>query len=417
MRQNHSGSETDGSGDRRFAFTKRRLAALPVPQKRTYHYDAKTEGLCLCITPADCRTFYVYRWSNGRPVRIPLGRFPGMTVEQAKTAAKTLVAEIAQGHDPHVARQAARHEQTIEGLFAYWLGDAKSRGVKTWGEDEKRYLRYLKPWAKRKLSTIRKADVLGLFSQVTNEHGRYAANRLIALVKAMFHRAADMGFTGADPTAGVKKHREEKRDRFLHTEELLGFFKALFAEPNATLRDVLLICLLTGGRKGNVMAMAWNDIDFSTGLWRIPETKSGKPVVVPLVGPAVALLKSRRTAVGDSTWVFPSHGRSGHVTEIKSAWKRIVTVANLTDCRPHDLRRSLASHMAIGGTGLPIIGALLGHAMPSTTQIYARLSSDPVRTATETATSAMLTAGGVKMQDGDMIIDVPALSDDRHADG
>ena len=124
------------------------------------------------------------------------------------------------------------------------------------------------------------------------------------------------------------------------------------------------------------------------------ETKSGKPVVVPLVPAAVALLRHRREAANGSRWVFASNrSKTGHITEVKSAWKRVKTAAALVDCRPHDLRRSLASHMAISGTSLPTIGAMLGHSQPSTTAIYARLSTDPVRAAAENATALMLTAG------------------------
>jgi integrase len=331
-------------------------------------------------------------------------------VEAARDACRKLLGAHASGVDVQAARQAARHEQTVEGLFGYWLDDAKSRGVKTWGEEEKRYERYLKTWAKRKLSSLKKSDVQSLFARVTNENGRYAGNKLLGLVKAMFHKAPDMGYTGDNPTVGVKKHQEEKRDRFLHADELQGFFKALFSEPNETLRDVLLVALLTGARKGNVMAARWDEIDFTTGLWRIPTTKSGRPVVVPLVPIAVALLQHRREASNGSPWVFASNrGVSGHITEVKSAWKRIVTAAKLSNCRPHDLRRSLASHMAIAGTSLPTIGAMLGHSQPSTTAIYARLSNDPVRTAAESATASIMEAGGVKLLEGAlMIIDVNA---------
>ena len=222
-----------------------------------------------------------------------------------------------------------------------------------------------------------------------------------------------MGFTGPDPTAGVKKHREEKRDRFLHAGELQGFFAALFGEPNITLRDVLLVALLTGARKGNVMAMRWSDIDFAASLWRIPATKSGKPVVVPLVPPAVALLQARRAAGGMSSWVFPSNlAKSGHISDIKAAWKRVKTAASLLDCRPHDLRRSLASHMAIGGTSLPIVGAMLGHSQPSTTAIYARLSTDPIRAAAVSAATSMLAHAGASINgDGMTIIDIEASAD------
>ena len=216
-----------GQDDRKIAFTKRTMAALPTPKHgRAYYRDKRTQGLMLCVTATGNRTFYFRKRSGGDVSRIPLGRFPGMTVENARKAAQAYVGQIANGVTPAVARQAAKHEQTIDGLFTYWLDNAKSRGVKTSSADEARYDRFLKPWSKRKLSTIHKSDVQSLFARVTNENGRSAANRLLALVKAMFHKAPDMGFAGADPTAGVKKHREEKRDRFLHADELGAFFRA-----------------------------------------------------------------------------------------------------------------------------------------------------------------------------------------------
>ena len=55
--------------------------------------------------------------------------------------------------------------------------------------------------------------------------------------------------------------------------------------------------------------------------------------------------------------------------------------------------------MAITGAGLPVVGKMLGHTQPATTAIYARLSVDPVRQAAEKATTAMLQAGGVKLEE------------------
>ncbi|MEL6219764.1 MAG: tyrosine-type recombinase/integrase, partial [Pseudomonadota bacterium] len=55
--------------------------------------------------------------------------------------------------------------------------------------------------------------------------------------------------------------------------------------------------------------------------------------------------------------------------------------AGLEDVRIHDLRHSFASIGAAGGKSLPIIGALLGHTQPATTQRYAHLADDPLRAA------------------------------------
>jgi integrase len=93
--------------------------------------------------------------------------------------------------------------------------------------------------------------------------------------------------------------------------------------------------------------------------------------------------------------VFPGRGRSGHVMEPKSAWKRILKRAELADLRLHDLRRTLGSWQAATGASLPIIGKSLGHNSLQATKIYAQLDLDPVRAAVTQATDAMLLAGGV----------------------
>ncbi|MGW8256012.1 MAG: site-specific integrase, partial [Thermoguttaceae bacterium] len=250
------------------------------------------------------------------------------------------------------------------------------------------------------LSSVHKTDVQALHAKIGTQHGRYAANRLLALVRAMFNKAPDMGYSGGNPTTGIKKFPEEKRDRFLHGEELKRFFDALSKEPDPLFRDFFLVALLTGARRSNVQTMRWQDIDFATGLWRIPETKSGKPVVVPLVAPVVRILQNRLMENSGSDWAFPSYGKNGHIVEPKAAWKRIITRAGLTDVRPHDLRRSLGSWMAMAGTGLPVIGKMLGHTQPSTTAIYARLQTESVKEAAEKATAAILQAGGMKLLEG-----------------
>lgn len=380
----------------RFRFSKKRIEALPIPATgRAEYRDLMTPGLVLRVTANGAKSFSLFRRVNGHPTRLTLGTFPAVTVEQAQRRARELLGEITKGVDPRNARRAAREEPTLADLFAHWLETHAKQHKRTWMEDERQYNVFLKPWASRKLSSIRKADVQALHAKVGTKNGRYAANRLLALVRAMFNKTADIGYAGDNPTAGIKKFPEEKRDRFLHGDELRAFFAALADEPQGVLRDFFLVSLLTGARRSNIQAMRWEDIDFGTRLWRIPETKSGQPAVVPLVAPVVELLRSRATTRNDSPWVFPGRGATGHIVEPKTAWARIIKRAGLRDVRPHDLRRSLGSWMAIGGASLPVVGKMLGHSQPSTTAIYARLSVDPVREAAEKAAGAMLAAGGI----------------------
>jgi integrase len=377
-------------------FTQNRMATLPQPEAgRVYWYDAKTQGLCLCITAAGARTFYLYKkigGRKGRPVRVMLGKFPTLTVDAARKAAMEATQAFASGKDPQAEKLAKRHEQTLGGLWDWWLERAKAH-KKSWKGDEWLWSSYVKRWASRKLSAIRQADVAALHTTIGKDHGKYAANRTLALLRAMYNAARNIGWKGENPTKGVQRFKEQARDRFLTGNELPAFFQALNAEPNHTLRDFFFVALLTGARRSNVQTMQWIDLDLERGLWRIPDTKAGAPMIVPLVEPAVKLLRERNALTDGSPYVFPSHGRTGHVVEPKSAWKRILDRAGLSDIRVHDLRRTLGSWQALGGSSLQVIGKSLGHSQIATTMIYSRLTIDPVRESVDKATAAILAAG------------------------
>ena len=113
--------------------------------------------------------------------------------------------------------------------------------------------------------------------------------------------------------------------------------------------------------------------------------------MVPLTANAAVILKERyEQRVGD--WVFPGALRGEHLVEPKKQWRKLLTAAEITDLRLHDLRRTLGSYMAMGNHSLPIIAKALGHKTIAATQIYSRLMHDPVRAAMETAQADILKA-------------------------
>jgi integrase len=97
---------------------------------------------------------------------------------------------------------------------------------------------------------------------------------------------------------------------------------------------------------------------------------------------ALALLRQMRKADPDSSFLFPSHGKSGHRDNTKRAWASICRRARITGLRQHDLRHSFASLLVSAGHGLPVIAELLGHSSVNTTARYAHLVDDVARAAT-----------------------------------
>ena len=229
-------------------------------------------------------------------------------------------------------------------------------------------------------------------------------NNVRALVSSVFSRAIEWGYVTANPVLGIKTRAKVKCDRFLQSDELPRFFQSLAVEPNPTLRDYILLALLTGARRSNLLAMRWPDIRLDEAIWRIPMTKNGTPQNVTLSPEAVAILTERREASDNGAiFVFPGTGASGHIEEPKKAVIRVMARAGIPYGRKvengvtlHDLRRTLGSWQAKTGASLAIIGTSLHHLSTQATAIYARLDIDPVRAAVNTATAAMMEAAGLK---------------------
>ena len=380
--------------DNRLRFTTQRLEKLACPPDKdhAYFYDDEIRGLCLYVGDSGVKTFYLYRRVAGRPTRLRLGSWPHeLSIDDARKEARKASGDVAKGIDPHKVKLAARAEMTFGELMEKHLDHAKVHN-RSWKENEKQYKSYLSHWQNRRITGISRSDVQALHSHIGEKHGKYVANRTLALVHHAFAKtAANCGFTGSNPAHGIDKFREKSRERFLHPDEMPKFLKALEDEPEL-FRDFFLMALLTGARRANVQSMRWEDISFDRTLWRIPETKSGEPVTVPLVPEAMEILLRRRVN-SDSPFVFPSHGKSGHLAEPKKAWKRLLDRAGIADLRLHDLRRTFGSWQAAAGVSLTIIGKSMGHKNQSTTAVYARLSLEPVRAAVTAATSAMMAMG------------------------
>jgi integrase len=201
----------------------------------------------------------------------------------------------------------------------------------------------------------------------------------------MFALAIKWKMRRDNPCKGIEKNPEGKRKRYLSGDELVRLTTALIKHPDRQAANIVRLLLLTGARRGEVLAAKWDDIDLSTGTWTKPAsaTKQAADHVAPLSAPARQLLSEIAGKEPTPEYVFPGNGAGGHRTTIKRNWRHITKAAGITGLRIHDLRHSFASQLASGGASLPLIGALLGHSNPVTTHRYAHLYDDPQRAAVE----------------------------------
>ena len=224
----------------------------------------------------------------------------------------------------------------------------------------------------------------------------YAANRALAIVSKMMNMAERKKLRppNSNPVKNVTRFREQKRECFLSSDDLQQLGAALNnpvvrARHSIYALAAIALLLLTGMRRNEVLRLEWSEIDFERGLLLLADSKTGKKPVL-LTEPAVRLILGLPRS--DDRWVFPG-GKSGQpLQDIKKAWASVCKAAGLKRVRLHDLRHTYASVTAGNGASLPMIGRLLGHSQPSTTQRYVHLVADPLRAVAERTTSAIASA-------------------------
>jgi integrase len=383
-------------------FTKASIAAITPPDTgyQTYR-DAKDRYLQLRVTPTG-KSFYYIRKVNGKVRFVKLGKFPELTVPEARRQSAEKSGDVAGGRDPSAERRALRNTMTLAKLFDRYLEQHAKPHKRTWPEDKRIFDIYFNRLQNARITEVNTEDARALHNRVKGR-GPYQANRCLALLSKLYTYAKSDGLDIANPCQGVKRFPEHSRDRHLDGDELPRFLEALENESNVLMRDFFGLALWTAQRRDNVQAMAWNEIDLDRALWRIPahKAKADEDIPMPLSGPALEILKRRYAErVEGAEWVFPSRGKTGHLAESKKVWAALLKRAGITNLRLHDLRRTFGSWQAACGFSLQVIGKTLGHKNQSTTAIYARLNLDPVRNAVEATTDAMLATAEAAKQGG-----------------
>jgi len=402
----------------KISFTKKVLDKLPLPPvgKRVDYFDTTTNHLTLRVSHVGTKAFVLYRKIDGIAERLTLGRYPTMTIDQARRMVAQHNGSIAVGQNPAEEKRSMRQESTLGEVFARYMVEYAKPRKKSWEIDEQRYNVHLVHWQSKKLGVVKKQHVQKLLIHIAENQrfiegvdklgrrkvkkvgGKGASNQILRLLRKVFNQAIDWGWEGDNPCTRLKEYKSQSRDRFLEGDELPKFFEALGEEPNMIARDYILASLLTGARRTNVLEMRWDQINLERREWLIPETKNGESQRLPLISAMLTLLENRKVEANGSEWVFPGHGSTGHLTNPDKTWKRVLSRAGIDDVRGtwlHDLRRSMGSWQANTGASLSVIGKSLNHKNINTTAIYARLAIDPIRESMEKAADAMFEAGGI----------------------
>lgn len=348
-------------------------------------WDAEIRGFGVRCQRRD-RVYMVKYRSQARQRWYTIGKHGSpWTPELARREAKRILGLVAEGKDPADKKQKDRSAPTLSALADRFLEEhveAKSKD-RTYTEYKRLIERVVKPELGRlKTDEVRSSDIERLHLKFRATP--YQANRLVALLSKMFNWSGRRG--ERNPCVGVERFAEQKRRRYLSSTELacLGDVLSQMEEQRLTSPYVIAairLLVFTGARLTEILTLRWDHVDLERGVLNLTDSKTGAKTIY--LNAASRNLLTALARLEGNPYVIPGERAGRHLVNLEKPWRRVRALAQLPDVRLHDLRHSFASIGAGAGLGLPVIGALLGHAQAATTARYAHLASDPLQQAAD----------------------------------
>ncbi len=271
---------------------------------------------------------------------IELGQYAGKSFEEAEAAPRLTLGEVVPMFIDLYSRPRNRD----------WRGT-------------ERVLQKFSPMFSHPIDEIKRADIVRVLDTIIAGGAPTRANRALAAIKKLMNWCIDRAMIETSPVASLRPPTKEvARDRVLTDDEIIACWHAGASEgfPFAQFTQLLI---LTGQRRGEVAGMCWSELDLDKGIWTLPAKRAKNAIshIVPLPKLALSILISIPRFL-NSDLVFTTTGISP-ISGFGRLKKRLDVAVGLNaeDWRFHDLRRTMATNMAIMRVQPHIIEAVLNH--------------------------------------------------------
>ena len=291
------------------------------PRDKTYTLG-DGEGMYLEVMPNGTRFWRMaYRQPNGKKNRLTFGKYPEVSLAEARDKRLAARKLMAQGIDPGMARREEKHAKekaalnTFEAVARAWLArTAADRAASTQEKNTAWLERNIFPAiGALPISTIKPWDVLSALRVIEKRGAIESAHKIKQLCGQVFRFAVASGLADRDMTTDLRGALsavpEAHYAAITDPKEAAELLRAIDAYNGHAYAVVALkLAPLVFVRPGELRTAEWSEIDLDAAEWRIPgsKMKMGQDHIVPLARQAVALLKDLHAMTGHGKFVFPS---------------------------------------------------------------------------------------------------------------
>ncbi|WP_121634329.1 tyrosine-type recombinase/integrase [Tropicibacter alexandrii] len=333
----------------------------PDPSKRLDFRDELMPGLVLRISASGTKTFCLHKRINGKMRRLTIGRFPIISLADARKRVQQVLYEIETGRFEDRTGIEIDTKPTLGDVIPDYIEKHAKVHNRDWKRKEALLAKFTTLHSKR-IDEIKRADVVKA-CDVIHKSAPVSANRALAHLKHLMGWCVERGMIDASPIAGMKPlSKERSRERVL-TDEELGALWEVFGDEGYPFGDCMKFLMLSGQRRAEVAEMRWPEIDLEKRLWTLPSqrAKNGRQHTVPITDAMLDVLRRVPRFIG-SDYVFTTTGKSpmSGFGRLKDRLDKELPEGT----EPwiiHDLRRTMSTNMAMLGVPQPVTEALLNH--------------------------------------------------------
>lgn len=333
--------------------------------------DPELKGFGVTIAPAGSKTFFLNYTSPvvGKRRQINLGRYPAVSLKDARQEARNARASIALGNDPADKQNDGPAISLATGLDLY--ARARLDHQRTGHTTERDLRRDFAPLLARPAMTVTTQMVAAIIDTKA-QTAPTMANRLIGYAHPWFRWMITRGHIANNPVEGIEKpSKETARERSLTSDELTAVWKST-PGLGYPFGPFIKLLLLTGIRRNELAGMRRDEIDLDMKLWSIPasRSKTGTAINIPLSDAALDVLNDIPDASGP--FVFSTTGKSP-VSGFSRMKRKLDKLSGVADWRLHDFRRTMVSAMVDFGIDATTADRCLNHTGAATMSTVQRV--------------------------------------------
>ena len=319
------------------------------------------KGLYLYINTSGGKLWRFDFSYNGKRKTLSIGKYPTVSLVEARQAAGNARRLLVSGQDPSEAKQQEKRERqaaalnTFEAIARRWHSDNLIR----WKENHAaRVLRYFETdvfpvIGEMPIQEIRVSDIKTVLDGVMTRGVNNTAEKIREWTGAIFYYAVMLEVVETNPAYSLRKYIPAKQTDHrpaLPREELTEFFRRLIlAEIEPQNRIALILNMLTFLRSTELRGGQWNEIDFDAAIWTVPaqrmkheKTAPKPPHAVPLADWTLELLAELKELTGNTPFLFPSRTKTDGFISDATISRIIERMGYKGRVTPHGFR-SLAS--------------------------------------------------------------------------